>query len=289
LRAALKSRFNRVAILRKWDFQQPQHCIFDIEKITEQGGDIPSAVEAKILSDLFDPNEFADFVHTRAKDSDTVGSLLDDLIDPPPPNAGEAIPFLGETKIYEFILNVASRGEIVLNVGGTWIGRRVEDATDEDALRNIRSKAYRTGQEMRQVQLGLPGSVGGGTVTVPNPQIDSIEPVSSIVFPGESKGGESTCPATIKRSLDYDVSGESMVKPTVNAPLIKNKKSEEPNTGINLQGYFEAWGISSDQSIESARIEFSGLTAQQIKVILQRIPSTFKANLDITYEEGGKE
>ena len=63
-----------MAILRKWDFQQPQNCVFDIEKITEQGGEIPSAVEAKILSDLFDINEFKNFVLERAKDSDFVGS-----------------------------------------------------------------------------------------------------------------------------------------------------------------------------------------------------------------------
>jgi hypothetical protein len=156
LRASLKSRFNRFAVLRKWDFQQPQNCAFEIEKITEQGGDIPTAVEAKILSDLFDQTEFKQFVMKRAKDSDFVGSMMDDLTEPPPPNAGEAIPFLGETKIYEFVLDIAASGDLVLNVSGTWIGRRSEDATDDDALRYIRGKAFRTGQEMRQIQLGLP-------------------------------------------------------------------------------------------------------------------------------------
>ena len=96
----------------------------------------------------------------RAKDSDFVGSLMDDLTEPPPPNAGEAIPFLGETKAYESILDIAAEGDLVLNVSGTWIGRRAEDATDEDARRYIRSKAFRTGQEMRQIQLGLPVRLG---------------------------------------------------------------------------------------------------------------------------------
>ncbi|MCX5880422.1 MAG: DUF499 domain-containing protein, partial [Deltaproteobacteria bacterium] len=110
--------------MRQWDFQQPQNCVFDIEKITKQGGEIPSAVEAKILSELFDHRDFKNFVLKRAKDSDFVGSLMDDLTEPPPPNMGEAIPFLGETQTYEFILNIAASGDIVLNVGGTWIGRR---------------------------------------------------------------------------------------------------------------------------------------------------------------------
>jgi len=42
------------------------------------------------------------------------------------------------------------------------LGDRAEDASNEDALRYIRSKAFRTGQDMRIIQLGLPGAVGGG-------------------------------------------------------------------------------------------------------------------------------
>ena len=293
LRGALKSRFNRVAILRKWDFQQPQNCLFDVEKITEQGGEIPSAIEAKILSDLFDRNDFKNFVLKRAKDSDVVGSLMDDLIEPPPPNMGDAIPFLGETKIYEFILDIAAGGDIVLNVSGTWIGRRAEDISNEDARRYIRSKAFRTGQEMRQIQLGLPGAVGGGTVTVPAVPAAGTQTGAGVVIPPEAISGNGNLfpPTTPSDGGIVGGTGEpgGIVGITPPATLLdtKSKKSAEPATGINLSGYFETWGISSNQLIESARIEFSGLTAQQIKQILQRIPSTFKATLDITYKEGG--
>jgi hypothetical protein len=294
LRASLKSRFNRFAVLRKWDFQQPQNCVFEIEKITEQGGDIPTAVEAKILSDLFDQTEFKQFVLKRAKDSDFVGSMMDDLTEPPPPNAGEAIPFLGETKIYEFVLAIAASGDLVLNVSGTWIGRRSEDATDEDALRYIRGKAFRTGQEMRQIQLGLPGAVGGGTVTVPNPPTGgttqpgtggTIPPAggTGTPYPPITSGGGGTVGETSEPGGTASTGG---INPPEPIPALKTKKSEEPATGINLSGCFETWGVPTSQAIETARIEFSGLTAQQIKQILQRIPSTFKATLEITYKEG---
>lgn len=133
LRKILKSRFNRVAVLRKWDFQSAKNCCFDIEKITEQGGFIPSAVEGKLLSDLFDQTDFKTFVLQRAKDADFVGSLMDDLMEPPPPNTGDALPFLGETKTYEFIIDIAAEGDIVLNVSGNWIGRRSEDSTNDVA------------------------------------------------------------------------------------------------------------------------------------------------------------
>lgn len=284
LRNSLKSCFNRFAVLQKWDFQQPQNCVFDVAKITGQGSDIPAAVEAKLLSDLFDQTEFKAFVLKRAKDSDFVGSLMDDLIEPPPPNAGDAIPFLGETRAYESILDIVAEGLLVLNVNGTWIGRRAEDATDEDARRYIRSKAFRTGQEMRQIQLGLPGAVGGGTVTAQilsaggtQPEVDLTPgPTSQLEVSGQGGGmiGEPTTGV------------QSPVPPPLT--MVKMKRTEEPGTGINLSGNFETWGVASSQSIDKARIEFYGLTVQQVKQILQRIPSAFKASLEIEYKEGGE-
>jgi len=251
-----------------------------------------------VLSDLFDQTEFKQFVLKRAKDSDFVGSMMDDLTEPPPPNAGEAIPFLGETKIYEFVLDIAASGDLVLNVSGTWIGRRSEDATDDDALRYIRGKAFRTGQEMRQIQLGLPGAVGGGTVTVPNPPpggttqpgtggtIPPVDGGTGTPYPPSTSGGGGTIGETGEPG---GMAGTGGIIPPEPIPAIKTNKSEEPATGINLSGCFETWGVPTSQAIETARIEFSGLTAQQIKQILQRIPSTFKATLEIAYKDGGEQ
>jgi hypothetical protein len=291
LRAALKSRFNRFAVLRKWDYQQPQYCTFEIEKISEQGSDIPSAVEKKLVSDLFDPSDFQSFVLKRAKESDFVGSLMDDLIEPPPPGTGEAIPFLGETFVYELILRIVATGAAVLNVEGKWISRRTEDATDEEAFRYIRGQAFRSGQEMRRVQLGLPGTVGGGTVTVPKPTAATVTALTPTA-PATGATGSTTplYPTTpvpaVNPAGNFGLNGnkETPLPPPSN---VKTKKSEAPATCINLSGCFETWAVPTSQQIESARIEFSGLSAQQIKQILQRIPSTFKATLEITYTEGG--
>lgn len=290
LRQILKSRFNRFALLRKWDFQSPQKCSFDVEKITDQGSNIPSAVEKKILSDLFDQTDFKKFVLQRAKDSDFVGNLIDDLMEPPPPNAGDAIPFLGETKVFELIIDIAAEGYIVLNVGGNWIGRRSEDSTEDDAKRYIRSKAFRTGQEMRQIQLGLPDSVGGNAVSVPPKTLEpptancksldnstSYLSISPVATPDEVGEGSKT--------VENDVSGIPEL-PNRHIIITQNLKSDEPANGINLSGCFEKWGISSDKSVDSAKIELRGLTAQQIKQILQRIPSTFKASLEVTFQDG---
>ena len=284
----LKTRFNRFAVLRTWDFQNPETCVFDIEKITEQGPNLPSGIEAKIYSDLFDQTEFRRFVLKRAKDSDTVGSLMDDLIEPPPPNTGDAIPFLGETKIYETILTLAASGDLVLNVSGTWIGRRTEDSTDDDALHFIRSKAFKTGQEMRQIQLGLPGALGGGTVTAATPV--KPEPYTADVTQPTPIIADPATPSPISETKDNGATGEAVTPNETRSlpfsgPVTQNRKSDGPSTGINLTGCFETWGIPGDQTLETTRIEFANLTPQQVKQILTKIPSSFKATLEVIYKE----
>ncbi|MGB8216259.1 MAG: DUF499 domain-containing protein [Candidatus Methanoperedens sp.] len=282
LRVSMKKRFNRFAILQKWDFKNPENCVFHIEKISEQGEEILSAVDSTICSDLFDQDYFKTFVLQRAKDSNFVGELMDDLTNPPPPNTSEAIPFIGETKTYEYILDIVAQGDIVLNVNGTWIGRRPEDQSDEAARIYIRQKAFRTGPEMRKVQLGLPGVVGGTTIA---PRTQTGGKISTTYPPGNQTGGVITTVVSGGHGDNVTVGGTAE-KPTDPTSIAQTKQSNEPGTGINLSGYFEKWGIGSTQIIDSARIDFTGLTAQQIKQILQRLPSTLKAKLEITYREG---
>ena len=292
LRQTLRSRFNRYAILSKWDFQEPANCVFEVEKITEQGNEISTAIERKIFSDQFDRNEFRTFILGCAKDADLVGSVIDDLVEPPPSCTRVTIPFIGEIRLYETILGIAAEGDIVLNVGGYWIGRRTEDVTDEDALRYIRTKASRTGQEMRQVQLGLPGSVGGGSVsgTAPVPQPTSpttatgtgVTPQPQI--PGSATQGGA---GTVNESTTPITGGGTTVvdppKPKQNVSRTLNV--EDPTSGLNLSGCFEKWRIKPETPLESARINLSGLTAHQVKQILLKIPSAYKATLEVTYTE----
>lgn len=299
LRQTLERYFNRFALLRKWNFQQSQNCVFEVEKITKQGKDIPAAVEEQILSDLFDRDDFKTFVLKRAKDGDFVGTLMDDLLEPPPPNTGDAIPYLGEVKLYELVLDIAAEGALVLNVGGTWIGRRAEDANDEDARRSVRARAFRIGQEMRQIQLGLPGAVGGGAVTVPQVTVtptpadtSSTGVMGTYGQTGASESDKPKDPNVVREGQTENGNTATNNTPTgpspVIAPAIQTKRTAEAATGINLSGAFEGWGVAATQTIETARIEFSGLTAQQVKQILQRIPSTFKATLEIAYKEEGE-
>ena len=279
LRNALQSRFNRFAILRTWDFQQPKNCVFDVEKLTVQGAEVPKAVEGTIAKDIFDQTEFRRRVLDYAKNRELFGGLLDDLSEPPAPGSGEAMPFLGEITLYEQVLRIAAQGAIALNVSGTWVGTQPQDGSEDASYTRIRSKAFRTQQENKQVLLGLPGAVGGTTVTAPSPQPPS--PQSS-----QPSGWTTPQPPLPQPEMPPGSETTTTGQPPVTFPqAIKSRRTDTPSSGINLIGCFETWGIDSSQDIEVARLEFDGLTVQQIKKILQAIPSAFKAKLEIEYKE----
>jgi hypothetical protein len=270
LRDNLRRRFDRFAALRTWDYRNPDQCTFEVERVGVQGGEIPIAVEQKLLTDLFDAAAFERFVVERARESSLVGDLLDELSEPPPPGTGEVIPFLGETVMYEQILKIVAAGNVVVNVNGTWIGRLSEHSSDEEALRYVRSRAFRSGQEMRQIQLGLPGAVGGTTVTAP-PFRPAMQPTGQ---PSAPPGGQSPVgPGPIITPQGGGDDSTTVVQPPV-VGAVRTEKTTEPTTGINLSGYFERWGISSGTVLNTAKVEFEGVNVQQLKQILQRLPST---------------
>lgn len=287
-RDILKDRYNRFAIIRKWDFQNPENCTFDIEKLTAQGAEIPKQVDEKIASDLFDQTDFASLVADYAQKGKTVGSLMDELLEPTPPGKGDAIPYLGEIPIYEQIVRLAAQGKIALNAGGTWLTRSHADQTDDEALKNLRSKAFRSQQENRQVQINLPGSIGDTTVTAPTKPAPPLPDNNDGNNNSDLKNGNSNIeePKPVKPYPEVPNPQPNEVDPLVQPEQsIHTERTEIPASGINLSGQFEKWGIDNSQAIENAQVEFNGLSAQQIKQILTKIPSAYKAYLSVTYKK----
>lgn len=293
LRTSLQARFDRFAILRRWDFRSPKQCVFDVETIGAQGGDTSFKIEEKILRDFFDAAEFQRRVHDYARESWSVGRLLDELAEPPASSEVDAIPFLGDTAIYEELLKITAKGDIALNVGGAWVVRP-RDVDDADkAYRTVRQQAFRSGQEQRAVELGLPGMIGGDTVPGPKPQPTTVTqwPAPAAPAPAESTlrngHGEQGYLMPQMQPTSSDVSLGTMTGPVVQSKVrgSKTRKTDEPKTGINLSGFFEKWGMSTSARLTSAKIEFNNLSVQDLKQILQRIPPSFQAMLDVTYEE----
>jgi hypothetical protein len=270
-------------VLRRWDYQQPDLCTFEVEQHKAQSAsEIAFAVESKLQSDLFDPDDFKAVVLGFAKAGKLVGPLLDELSEPPATPTTDAIPFLGETAICERLIGIAAKGSIALNVGGTWVVRSSSHASDDEAAGYIRQKAYRTGQELRQMQLGLPSAVGGITVAGAKPPVEPVVVITPIVTPTLQP-----TPSVKETQNGLTVSGGdlgTMTLPTPQPTPASVKRTEEASTGINLTGSFEKWGLSADKQIEATRLEFKDLTVSQIKQILTRIPSSFKAFLEVSFD-----
>jgi hypothetical protein len=284
LQNALKTRFDRFAVLRRWNYPQPEQCTFEVEQHKAQGADIAFAVENKLQADLFDPADLETRVLQFAAAGKHVGALLDDLIEPPAAPSVDAIPYLGETAICEQLIQIAAKGSIALNVGGAWITRASTHTNDQEAAGYIRQRAYRTGQELRQIRLGLPGAVGGTAVAgtkqleeaTPAPKpfiVPTPEPVKTI------SGGPTGLWVTDPEPSPAELPAQPQPKPP------STKRTNEANTGINLSGSFEQWGLAGDKTVQHTRLEFQNLTVSQVKQVLQRIPSSIKAILEVSYRE----
>ncbi|MDB6022250.1 MAG: hypothetical protein JWQ04_2107 [Pedosphaera sp.] len=274
---SLKTRFDRFAILRRWDFQSPGQCVFDLEPVTELATSLPKTIEDKIKADIYDATEFESFVLQFILQPRTVGELFRELAEPPTVPARDAIPFLGDTQTYEELLRLAARGRIAVNVNNTWFTRSHDDEDDEAAYRRIKNRAYRSGPEQRSAQIGLPSVAGGGAVagTTPPP-----------VQPATTPGGQAPTPATPGQTPatanGVQTSGQTNL-PLPPVPVTRRTDSES-NT-ISLIGQLELWGVTPDKMLTSAKVEFTNLTAQQLRRILQQIPSAHRANLEVSYQQ----
>ena len=298
LRSGLKGRFDHFAVLKRWDFPNPDNCQFYWERVGAQGGDIPGKVEEMLYKELFDPAEFGNLVADNAKNSAIVGDILDELIEPPGATTKDAMVYLGDTQTYEEILKVAARGSAILNVDGAWVSRQPDHVDDEEALRYIRTRAFHSGLKQRDVQLALPGAAGGSTVTAPGGTGTGTggtptggQTVTTAtgtgtggLFPGTggSTGGTNPPPVVTGGGTVVVPPGGTVVP---GAAVAKIRSVPEPQIGINLCGCFEGWGLHDGMTLSGTKIEFKGLSVQQIKQILQRLPSAFKASLEVTYDE----
>ena len=68
-------------------------------------------------------------------------------------------------------------------------------------------------------------------------------------------------------------------------PVTRTERTTAESNTISLIGQLEAWGITPDQTLTSAKVEFTNLTAQQLRRILQQVPSAHRANLEVSYQQ----
>ena len=282
LREILKKRFDRFAVLHRWNFADPNQCLFSVENLKKQGSQIPEGIEETLINDLFVPEDFEDLVLEAAADNSAVGKLLRELQEPRP-SGKDCIPWLGETAMKERILRLCARGKIAINLRGLEY-LQTQPAEEEDAAwRRLRPKLAYTGRQLDEVFLMEPSAVpttGGSTPQSPTPPA------------GEDGGGSSGGVTTPSPSPppDGDMTSGGAAPPggseifggrpgTGGKPRIP--LSNPATSPLNLIGKLEGWGIGPATTVSEVSIKVTTATGDQLKEILKKLPDgmTFELSL----------
>ena len=280
LRDILKKRFDRFAVLHRWNFADPSQCVFSVESLKKQGSQIPEGIEEALINDLFVPEDFEDLVLEAAADNSAVGKLLRELQEPRP--AGQdCIPWLGETSMKERILRLCARGKIAINLRGLEYLQTQPGEDEDTAWKRLRPKLSYTGRQLDEVFLMEPSAVpttGGSTPIAP-------QPTNVVGGGGLFGGGPKTPPPFVGEPTPGGTpppgggifGGGSSTGSKPRIPL-----SNPATSPLNLIGKLEGWGIGPATPVAEVSIKVSAATGAQLKELLKKLPDgmTFELSLE---------
>lgn len=281
LRDILKKRFDRFAVLHRWNFADPAQCKFSVESLKKQGAQIPEGIEEALINDLFVPEDFEDLVLEAAADNSAVGKLLRELQEPRP--AGQdCIPWLGETSMKERILRLCARGKIAINLRGLEYLQAQPGEDEDTAWKRLRPKLSYTGRQLDEVFLMEPSAVpttGGSTPPVPPPPGGAGGLFGGGATPtplGVNEppaGGQPTPLPGGGGIFGGGASGGGKPRIALNNP---------PTSPLNLIGKLEGWGIGPATPVAEVSIKVSAATGAQLKELLKKLPDgmTFELSLE---------
>lgn len=291
LRDNLKKRFDRFAVLHRYDHQNPQQCLFSVESLKKQGEQLLESIEETLTNDLFVPEDFEALVLEAAKNNASVGKLLRELQEPRP--AGQdCIPWLGEPVMKERILRLCARGRIAINLRNLEHLQTHAGEDEESAWRRLLPKLSYTGRQLDEVFLMEPSAVpatGGTTPPAPQSPAGRAGGLGGDIFGGGTTtspvpptgGGNAFGSGTSLNGGDIFGGGASTTtKPRI--PL-----SNPPTSPLNLIGKLESWGIGPATPVAEVSIKVSAgqntqITGAQLKELLKKLPDgmTFELSLE---------
>ena len=291
LRENLKKRFDRFAILHRYDHQNPQQSLFSVEHLKKQGAQIPEGIEETLTNDLFVPEDFEDLVLEAASENAPLGKLLRELQEPRP--AGQdCIPWLGETAMKERILRLCARGKIAINLRNLEHLQTHAGEDEETAWRRLRPKLSYTGRQLDEVFLMEPSAVpatGGTTPPAPQPPAGGNGGSG-----GDTFGGGTTAPPVSPSGGDNTPGGgaspnggDIFGSGTSTTTKSRTPLSNPPTSPLNLIGKLEGWGIGPATPVAEVSIKVSAgqntqITGAQLKELLKKLPDgmTFELSLE---------
>lgn len=282
LRDILKKRFDRFAVLHRWNFTDPSQCMFSVESLKKQGAQIPEAIEEALINDLFVPEDFEDLVLEAAGENSPVGKLLRELQEPRPAGR-DCIPWLGETSMKERILRLCARGKVAINLRGMEFLQAQPGEDEDTAWKRLRPKLSYTGRQLDEVFLLQPSAVPTtGGMTPPTPP--NGNPFGGDMFggganPSTPPAGDNPIPGGDIPPTGGDIFGGSGTGPGGKPRVSLNNPA---TSALNLIGKLESWGIGPATPVTEVTIKVSAATGAQVKELLKKLPDgmTFELTLE---------
>ena len=286
LRDILKKRFDRFAVVQRWNFADTNQSRFYVENLKAQGAQIPEAIEETLRDDLFVPEDFLDLVLEAAKDNASVGKLLRELQEPRPAGK-DTIPWLGEILTKERIVRICAKGKIAINNRGLET-LQVEPGEDEDvAWRRMRSRLG-TGKHLDETFLMLPSAVPTAHGATPQPQpTPAAVPITPAPAPTSPNGFAEPQPTPISGAPPQVIPGGLFGGGGIAGGTKKVLTSGGSTSALNLMGKLESWNIGPATPVQNVRVTLTAATGAQLQKLLKSLPDGLTYGLDLEKEDGG--
>lgn len=277
LRERLKKRFDRFAILQRFDFKEPERCQFQVEMIRQSGAALPDRIEQAVQDDLFIQEDFAELVLQIAQNNGPVSKLLGELREPRP-NVQECIPWLGETLLLERLVWLCARGQIALNLRGKEYLQAAPGEREDSAWQRMKGRLG-VGKDLEQTTILLP-------TAVPPTATDDAENTFTLRSGGQhgSTSGSNATSSLGATLPPLPTTPDSGVRdPTGPIPppdSIFGGGNAAPRTtlnhpatsALNLEGKLESWNIQPATPIHQITLTIDAATGAQLKKLLRGLP-----------------
>lgn len=276
LREILKQRFDRFAVIRTWNFADPDRCSFQTESLKVHGQRSIDSVEKCLSEDVFVPEDFDELVKAAAQDNASVAKLLQELREPRPKEA-DCIPWLGETLMKERMLRLCARGEIAIDVRGTEFLQASPGEDEETAWRRMRSRLG-SGRHLEETRLLLPQGV-------PHTHRVTPDPTTATLPSGGPPGGVPVDPIATPQPppTDPPTGGASIFGPPPPGSAVP--LSSPATSAINLIGKIESWGIGPATTVREVKLRVGRASGAQLQKLLKTLPDGVIYELELIKDE----
>ena len=251
LRSKLRILFDRVAILEKWDFSNPDNCEFSITAHGSDGDKIVNAIEEIVQRDLFIPEEFVALVDSLASKGESVSKLIGELREPRP-NKEDCIPWIGEERVKEELLKLCAGGKLAINVRGLEFLQSQPGETYDETWHRVKGKLGR-GRELESTTLLQPQS--------------GLSTSSSI----DIKSTSDDKPRDISDGSQISDDGSIFDQPK-GSEEFREHSTESPTSALNLLGKTESWGVGLATPLRNVRVTVNSMNGSQLERLLKNLP-----------------